>query len=74
MPFSAKRNLMFVFRILDGLKIALDQSETLLHLCHVRMMSIKATKHYKSTGLEAKVVPMTSQSRCSLVDSFLLEG
>ena len=34
MPFSVKRKPSFVSRILDGLGIALDQSETLLHCRH----------------------------------------
>ena len=37
-PFSAKRKSLFVFRILDGLEIALGQSETLLHRRHVRIV------------------------------------
>ena len=36
-PFSVKRKLLFVFRILDALEIALDQSEALLHCRHVRI-------------------------------------
>ena len=36
-PFSVKRKSLFVFRILDGLEIALGQSETLLHCRHVRI-------------------------------------
>ena len=35
--FSVKCKLLFVSRILDGLEIALDQLETLLHRRHVRI-------------------------------------
>ena len=42
MPFSVKRKSLFVFRILDGLEIALGRSETLLHRRHVRIHNRKA--------------------------------
>ena len=37
-PFSVKRKSFFVFWILDDLANALDQSETLLHRRHVRIL------------------------------------
>ena len=37
-PFSVKHKSLFVFRILDALEIALDQSEPLLHRRHVRIL------------------------------------
>ena len=42
-----KRKPLFVFRILDGLKIALDQSETLLHCRHVRIVINVQSDHSK---------------------------
>ena len=41
-----KRKSLFVFRILDVLEIALGQSETLLHCCHVRIFNKKLDEGY----------------------------
>ena len=48
-PFSVKRKLLFVFRILDALEIALSQSETLLLRRHVRILiNVSPSTHNKS--------------------------
>ena len=58
--FSVKRKSLFVSRILDGLEIALDQSEDMLHRPHARKFTsyhkIKVYKEVSYLEIQIEVI------------------